>query len=155
MLDNPQNYQVLQLKKFAQVSRYWEHFQGALDKLNELCGEKVSKDTFLRATVDCLKDGLVVVVIKKGQGEVLALGIVMAMNTSNPYHPPSLLIYAAYSTGDSSVIKYALAWLEEWGREHGFKELQAWSPRINGSAFYLFEKKWGFRRRSVHFTKAI
>lgn len=149
-------YRVIELTKFEQVKRYWNKFREALDKLNSLAPdtEKVSQETFLRATLDAIDQGGVVpVFMRPGEGDILCLAIVM--NSSNRYHKPSLLIYAAHSWGDATVVAFALKWLEVWAKERGFEELQAWSPRINGSAFYLFEKKWGFRRRSIYFTKAI
>jgi hypothetical protein len=124
-----------------------------LDNLNKLTDEPVPKETFLRATLDAMQNGLVVIVTKQHDGLPLAGAVIL--NTTNPYHPPSLLVYAAYSEGDASVMKFALSWLESWARDHGFKELQAWSPRLTQSAFYLFEKKWGFKRRSVYYTKAV
>lgn len=153
MLENPFNYQVLELTKFAQVRRYWSYFRESLGKLNELCDEQVTEETFLRATLDAMNNGIVFIITRKGEGTPLTMAVVM--KNLNPYRPPALSIYATYSTGDASVVAYGLRWLEEWAREHGFRELQAESPRINGSAFYLFEKKWGFRRRSVYFTKQL
>ena len=153
MIDNPQNYQVLQLSTFKQVKRYWDYFLDGLVKLNELSVEAVSVETFLRATLDAMNNGIVFVIVRRGEGTPLTMAIVM--HNANPYHPPALLVYATYSTGDASTIAYGLKWIEEWAKERGYKELQAWSPRINNSAFYLFEKKWGFRRRSVYFTKQL
>ena len=153
MLDS--EYRVILLTTFKQLQRYWEYFQQALAKLNDLspANDKVPEETFLRAALDSMRSGIVPIITRKGEGKVLALGI--AMDISNAYHPPSLGIYAVHSWGDASVVKFLLAWTEQWAKKQGFKELSAWSPRINGSAFYLFEKKWGFRRRSIHFTKAI
>ena len=155
MLENPHRYNVMLLTTFKQVKRYWPKFQEALVKLNELApdNDPVAEETLLRVTLDSMKCGIVPIVTKQGEGDVLALGA--AMDVSNPYHPRSLLVYAVHSWGDQTVVKYLLEWTEVWAREHGFHELQAWSPRINGSAFYLFEKKWGFRRRSIFFTKEL
>lgn len=45
--------------------------------------------------------------------------------------------------------------LEEWSREHGFKEIRAYTRRINGSAMRWYEKRLGFQREFVGFVKTL
>lgn len=157
MIDTPEHYEAMEVKTFAQLQRYWPVYLESLEKLNELTKTPVSEETYLKAALNTMMGGrgVVPVVHRRGEGEIVACGI--AMDTTNEYHEPSLLIYSVYAKACAPkvIISFFLPWIQEWAVAHGFKELHAWSPRINGAAYHLFEGVWGFERKAIFFTKPL
>ena len=158
MIQNPEGFLVERVCSVDDTVRWWPFLAEGLAVLNQIPkdGAGITKEAFLSTVVTATADPErnIVAVVKSKNGKPLHFGIVV--DNSLLLSPPSLLIYASYSNGKSkTVTKWALQWLEDWAREHGYAQLEAFSMRITGASFRLFERGWGFRRKSVLFTKTI
>jgi len=68
---------------------------------------------------------------------------------------PTCLLVLGYSDGVPTAASQGLEFIAMWARANKFKSLQAWSHRINGSSFRLFEKVWKFRRKAILFSRNL
>lgn len=160
MIPNPESFRIRKLTKVTDVLDRWPLFLQGLEALNKItrCDKQISNDTFLRVLLDTAimpdDEGGVWVFSSKNDKPLF---FCVYFNNTNKYQKgKTLLAYAAYSTEKSkTVVRYSLAFVEDWARERGYTEIQAFSPRFNGAGFYWFEKVLKFRRFLVHFTKAL
>jgi len=84
------------------------------------------------------------------------LGFILAEDNSQGSVRDSLLIYAAYSNGKyQGSAAASLEFVGNWARGAGYKRLQLYSRRLNGSAMRLFRKTLGFTPAGVTFTKDL
>jgi hypothetical protein len=139
--------------------KYWTFMQEGLGVLNRITDMKVDRETFFRVIADVITgaedNGKVLVIADQCN---IPLFYIVAFNNTSKYHDkrPSMLVYAAYSNKRSKyVTRFGLSWIEEWARRNAYKEVQAFSPRINGAGFRLFESVFNFKRRSVLFYKTL
>lgn len=149
---------VERLRTVDAVIERWPFFQEGLKKLNTILREdkQIDEVTFLRVILDTVgrhkEDGHVAIYSSGGE----RLGFTVAFPSNSPYHKPTVVVYAAYSRktlGGAS--RAAMLHIEKWARSRGFKEIHAFSPRFNGKGFALFEKRFGYRRHLILFTKEL
>lgn len=159
MLQEPKsNLIVHDLRSHTDVIKFWSFFQEGLLVLNRLLDATVSNETLFRVVNDIVvappEAGKVLVITDKAGTPVFY--IVVFDNTSRYHKRQSALIYAAYSNNKvGGVTRYGLSIIEQWAKDNGYNELHAFSPRITGSGFRLFEGTFKFRRRSVLFYKPV
>jgi hypothetical protein len=137
----------------------WPFFVEGLGELNQIVEpvHEVNSETLLKVlcdTTNCANDGYTIIV-RNPKGEPLQF--VISFNNTTGYHTKrSLLVYATYSNRkDRGVHKFVIDWMCKWAKEQGYNELHAFSSRINGSGFRLFEKYFGFQRRMILFTRSL
>ena len=154
------SFKTNRIRTLDQLMEHWPLFSEGLEYLNGLVPEEKKLDTmaFFGAAVNALRKGE-----KKGHVAVYSedtsgpFGFTITFASDSPFDQvPTAVIYAAYTrrtiTGAS---RYGLSHVEKWAKGAGFEELQAFTPRINGKGFALFEKRFKFRRWLVCFVKRI
>ena len=150
---------IVLVKTLADVEKWWPFFEESVDVLNDLSGARadITKaelfDIVLRTINGRDEEGQVAVLCSKNE-KPLAYGI--TCDCTEVFGPKTWLILVAYTNGkQASSLVELLAFCEKQARSFGYKRLQAHSRRITGAAMRLFEKKWGFERHSIAFTKDI
>jgi hypothetical protein len=158
MIPNLEGFIVRRLRTLDEVTGRWSFFAEGLQELNYISPtqRKIEPVTLMNVICEAMSSdehGLVFVLESKNE-KPLVWSVVL--DTSSKFYAPSATVYAAYSNGKSrTASRFALTYCEEWARVAGFKELHACSPRFASKAFHLFEKRWGFQRRSILFVKPL
>ncbi len=158
-MNNPEGFLVKRLTTVDEVLANWDFLLAGLVDLNaqNRPGHVVTAEAFLRRVLDTInigsERGLVFIIESKNQ-KPLFYGVVFD-NSSN-YHPPSIVYYAASSNGKSATVgKFSVAYVEEWARAQGFKELHWFNSRFSGSSINAIERKFGVKRRMILYTKEL
>lgn len=133
-------------------------FMSALEVLNSIAqpGREVKPETFCRVILNTVGrgDALGHVALYGAQGENLGVSVTYASNDVD--REGVAIVYAVCTFGTTSgLTRFMQSHIEKWARGSGFRELQAFSPRINGKGMALFEKRWGFRRWLLHYYKEL
>lgn len=154
---NANGYEVQRLETVNEVMTAWPFLVEGLAKLNELFKQPkhISESEYLRVVLQVIDHGKPngIVGIAYENGKPAAYGIIF--NNSIDFKPKSAVVYAAYTVSKKEAILTLLRSAELWGKKYDYAELQAFSPRFTGASFNLFEKRYGFRRQLVLFTKGL
>lgn len=154
------NFKTTRLWGIEQVVEHWPLFCEGLSFLNRLVpAEKhCTPEMLLNVIASTLRKG-------KDKGHVAVyesdkhgvIGFTVTFASDSPFDTvPTAVIYAAYARRTvPGASRFGLSHVEKWARASGFKELQAYTPRINGKGFALFEKRFKFRRFLVCFYKSL
>lgn len=151
------NFSVRRVKTILDVVDNWPFFSRGLAKLNTLTpNRQVAPEEFFKVLCHTINQGLDrghIAIYCVGDKQI---GYTVTMDNTTSWGEKSVVVFAAYSVATvRGMSKIAWKQIEAWARSNGFVELQAFSPRINGTGFYLFEKCFGFRRQLVFFTKKL
>lgn len=119
-------------------------------------GNSISIDTFFKTTLMVADDPSSGFVRKFSSVNSKPLAFMVAFVSNPPFKPPTLLVYAYYSNNKSGTItRFALDRAEMWARRNNIGSLSAYSYRMSGSVFRLFESIWGFQRQAILFSKSL
>jgi GNAT superfamily N-acetyltransferase len=148
------------IRKIDRVIELWPFFREGLEYINKLVREekKLPAEKFFSVIIDAVAmgddRGHVAVYSEDGKTPV---GFTITFGSSSKYDLlPTAVVYAAYSKRTIiGATRFCLSHVEKWARSKGYKELQAFTPRINGRGFALFEKRFGFKRYLMLFSKIL
>lgn len=151
--------QFIYLTELDQFLDWWPFFLEGLPLLNSSTGGRggIPEERFfkilLQIALGNMKNGAVLVVCSKN-GKPLAYTVLI--NNTAPFDERSALCYALYSNNKcAGVVKQLHVEVLKWCRLNEYVKLYAASKRITGSAVRLFEKKWGFQKDSLVFSKIV
>jgi len=154
------NLKVIRIKTVDQVVKYWPIFQEGRKYLNTLMRptHQADENYYLRLVLDVIalgEDEGHLVVYGLNENDIIGYTIAFGSNSKYDF-ARTAVIFAAYTKRTvPGASKFGLKHVEKWAKSKGFVHLQAFTPRINGKGFALFEKRFGFQRHLVCFTKTL
>jgi hypothetical protein len=127
-----------------------------LNELFELGDKRVPWDAFFGMTIDILSaqdEGHVFLVLDENEN---ILGFSISRTDVSMFKPKAGLVIAVclFKT-ITGLSKFVLNHIEKWAKSRDCKSITAYSPRFSGKSFALFEKRWGFKRWLVYYTKPL
>ena len=136
----------------------WPFIREGYKALADPNGAKVkcTEETFFRQMLKAVslnKDSGLAMIVSKNNKPLAFVCFLSVINFDEEHH---LFVWCSYSTGKCrTAMTELIAWGEQLAKRCGATSIKAVSPRINGSAFRLFERIWGFKRENITFTKEI
>lgn len=141
--------EVLDLKEF---------FLEGLRVLNDPQGGRgnVRKESYfqviLQTALGRISDGIVMLMTSVNDKP---LGFVVLLNCTPPGGERTAFCYAVYSNGKCHGASYQmLEMVDKWARTYEYRQIQAASRRMTGSAVRLFDR-WGFKPEAFLFRKVL
>lgn len=155
------NFTVQRLRTIDDVLIHWGLFREGLEHMNSLVKPEkvVSPEQFFRIVINTLargeKKGHVAVYHVEGTSSPIGFTVAHAFEDLF-YDVPIAVVHAAYTKRTvPGASRFGLKHIEKWAKANGYSELQAYTPRINGKGFALFERRFGFKRHLVCFFKRL
>ena len=147
------------LKSKEDVLKNWDFLKEGFDQMNNPAKANMneSESAFSKTLIKAVYSwpDAFVGVLRSKNGKVLGYGVGYD-STSAFQDSRSLWIYATYSNRKyKNTVKDMLSWAELFAKQYGFSEIGTATGRINGAAFYWYEKRLGFSRRFVTFRKGV
>ena len=152
---------VERLRTVDDALAHWPLFREGLEHLNGLLKpeKRVKAEKFFSVVLNSIAKGdkLGHVAVYRVDERSEPIGFTIAHVFDDAYYDIKVvLVHAAYARKTvPGASRFALQHLEKWAKASGFQELQAFTPRINGKGFAIFEKRFGFKRHLVHFFKTL
>lgn len=152
------NYIELLTTKEA-IKDNWDFLLEGLESLNDprRANMNVTTETFYKTVLKLTTlwpDGAALILRSKNGKP---LGFCGAYNNTSHLDTEKILwIFICYSNGKckTTVLEY-MDYLFKFAKHFGYDKAQAASGRINGAAFYWYEKKLDFHRRYIVFEKSL